>query len=79
MAPNEETIASGEYPLSRPLFIYVNLDKLDEDYGSALEGFVDYYMGDGGYQAVADVGYVQLTEEAWAESQAAWEAREANV
>ncbi|MBY5162577.1 substrate-binding domain-containing protein [Salsipaludibacter albus] len=77
--PNDETIASGEYPLSRPLFIYVNLDKLDEDYGSALEGFVDYYMGDGGYQAVADAGYVQLTDDAWAEVQAAWEARESNI
>lgn len=77
--PNDETIASGEYPLSRPLFIYVNLDKRDEDYGSALDAYVDYYMGDGGYQAVADVGYVQLTDEAWAETQAAWEAKEANV
>lgn len=77
--PNEETIASGEYPLSRPLFIYVNLDKMDEDYGGALEAFVDYYMSDGGYQAVADANYVQLTEDAWAETQAAWEARESNV
>lgn len=77
--PNDETIASGEYPLSRPLFIYVNLDKRDEDYGSALDAYVDYYMGDGGYQAVADVGYVQLTDESWAETQAAWEAKESNV
>ncbi len=77
--PSDETIASGEYPLSRPLFIYVNLDKLDEDYGGALEAFVDFYMGDGGYQAVAEAGYVQLTEDAWAESQAAWEAKESNI
>ena len=27
VAPNAETIASGEYPMSRPLFIYVNTDK----------------------------------------------------
>lgn len=77
--PNDETIASGEYPLSRPLFIYVNLDKLDEDYGSALQAYIDYYMGDGGYAAVSDVGYVALTEEAWGETQAAWEAQESNV
>lgn len=77
--PNEETIASGEYPLSRPLFIYVNLDKREEDYGGALDAFVDYYMSDGGYQAVADANYVQLTEDAWAETQSAWEAKEPNV
>lgn len=77
--PNDETIASGEYPLSRPLFIYVNLDKLTEDYGSALEAYVDYYLGDEGYQTVSDVGYVALTDEAWAETVAAWDARVSNV
>ncbi len=77
--PSDETIASGEYPLSRPLFIYVNLDKLDEDYGSALAAYLDFYMGDEGYGAVSDVGYVALTDEAWAETQAAWEAQEPNV
>jgi hypothetical protein len=61
------------------VLLYVNLDKRDEDYGSALDAYVDYYVGDGGYEAVAEVGYVQLTEEAWAEVQAAWEAKESNV
>lgn len=77
--PNEETIASGEYPLSRPLYIYVNLDKLDEDYGSALRGLVDYYLSDAGYALVAEAGYVQLTQDAWAETVAAWETQAPNV
>lgn len=65
-----ENIASGDYPLSRPLFIYVNADKAAEN--PALAAFVDYYLGDEGYATVADVGYVQLTEDGWAETQATW-------
>lgn len=77
--PNDETIASGDYPLSRPLFIYVNLDKREEDYGGALDAYVDHYLGDGGYEAVGSAGYVQLADDAWAETQAAWEAKESNL
>jgi len=80
IAPTNETIASNEYPLSRDLFIYVDLDKLDNaDYGDALEDYVDYYMSDAGYELVAEANYVQLTAEAWAESVAAWDARTSNV
>ncbi len=77
--PTEETIASGEYPLSRDLYIYVNLDALDAADGAALEGWVDYYLSDAGYDLVAEAGYVQLTQDAWAETRAAWEARTPNV
>ncbi|HYF46765.1 MAG TPA: substrate-binding domain-containing protein, partial [Acidimicrobiales bacterium] len=33
----------------------------------------DLYLGDEGYQAVADAGYVQLDESAWGETQSTWE------
>jgi ABC-type phosphate transport system substrate-binding protein len=71
VAPSIDTIADGSYPLSRPLFIYVSTASADEN--PAVKAFVDYYTGDAGYQAVADAGYVQLQDDAWAEAQAAWE------
>jgi phosphate transport system substrate-binding protein len=40
--PTAETIKSGEYPLSRPLFIYVNTQDLKKN--KALEEFVAYYV-----------------------------------
>jgi ABC-type phosphate transport system substrate-binding protein len=71
VGPSIETISDGSYPLSRPLFIYVNADNAESN--PALKAFVDYYTGDGGYQAVADAGYVQMTEDDFATSIAAWE------
>ncbi len=43
--PNPETIASGEYPLSRPLFIYVNTKDLEES--RAVREFVEFYIEQG--------------------------------
>jgi len=43
--PNPETIASGEYPLSRPLFIYVNTQDLEEN--RAVREFVEFYIEQG--------------------------------
>jgi len=40
--PTPETIATGEYPVARDLFIYVSANKLAEN--AALEAFVDYYV-----------------------------------
>lgn len=73
VAPNDETIASGEYPLSRPLFIYVNTAKADEN--STVTDYVDFYMSDAGRASVTEVGYVDLTDEEWQASVAAWEGR----
>ena len=42
--PTVETIASGEYPLSRPLFIYVSVQALEEN--PALEEFVTFYLAE---------------------------------
>ncbi len=65
-----EAIASGDYPLSRPLFIYVNSDKADTS--PALRAYVDFYVADGLDQAVGEVGYVALTEAAKNDVRAAW-------
>ena len=72
VAPTTETIASFDYPLSRPLFIYVKTNGLAGN--QALVDFVDFYLSDDGLQAVSDAGYVQLPAAEWDETVAAWEA-----
>jgi ABC-type phosphate transport system substrate-binding protein len=71
VAPSVDTIADGSYPLSRPLFIYVNADKAAAN--PAVAAYVDAYTGDAGYQAVSDAGYVQMPEADFATAIAAWE------
>jgi phosphate transport system substrate-binding protein len=71
VAPTPETIASNEYPISRDLFIYVNTAKAAENPG--LVEYVDFYVTEGLATAVSEVGYVPLTDDAQAETQAAWE------
>lgn len=72
IAPTVDTIAAFEYPLSRPLFIYVSLNKAAEN--PALVPFVDYYLSDEGLAAVPDAGYVQLPAADLDETRAAWDA-----
>jgi phosphate transport system substrate-binding protein len=78
--PTVETIASGEFPIARPLFIYVSVPALEEN--PALEAFVDFYIGEAITTLVGpdidagQVPYVPLNDEALAEVQAVWEARE---
>src|ERR671921_2371488 len=40
--PTQDTIRSSEYPLSRPLFIYVSTEALKSD--KAVKPFVDFYL-----------------------------------
>jgi len=72
VAPNEETIESGEYAVSRPLFIYVkndhrgvipNLQEFIEEYAS------DDSMGPGGY--LSERGLIPLPEDKLREVQEA--------
>lgn len=72
VAPTHETIADGSYPISRPLFIYVNADAAAEQ--PVLEAFVDFYLHDA-IDAVADVGYVPLAEEDLADTRERWASR----
>ncbi len=72
VAPTTETIASFEYPLSRPLFIYVATSDLANR--PELVAFVDFYLSDEGLASVADAGYVQLPDEDIETTRAAWEA-----
>ena len=73
VAPTEETIASFDYPLSRPLFIYVNTDKAAQK--PDLEEFVTYYLSDDGLTAVTEAGYVQLPAAELESTRSAWTSR----
>jgi phosphate transport system substrate-binding protein len=72
VAPTAETIADHSYPLSRPLFIYVNTAKAEQN--PALARYVDFYLGDG-YAAVEEVGYVGLDDATRSASAERWAAR----
>jgi len=61
VAPSEATVQDGTYaPLGRPLFIYVNMDKLGSD--DALDPFVQYYV-DNANDISPQVGFIPMTEE----------------
>jgi phosphate transport system substrate-binding protein len=59
VAPSAETAQSGEYPLSRPLFIYVSTQALEEN--PSVEEFVNFYL-ENLNQFVEQVQYVPLPE-----------------
>jgi phosphate transport system substrate-binding protein len=72
VTPNPDTISSGEYPISRPLFIYVNEAKAAAN--PALTAFVDFYMTDAGIvESVAEVGYVNLASDDTESTRSTWE------
>lgn len=74
IAPTPETIADNSYPISRDLFIYVNLAKAAES--PAVAAYVDFYLSDGLIDRVLEtVPYVPLAPDVLSESQAAWTAR----
>lgn len=61
--PSRETVEDAQYqPLSRPLFIYVNIAKAQEN--PNLRDFVDFYLANAPAIA-AEVGYIPLPEEAY--------------
>lgn len=70
--PSAETISDGSYPLSRPLFIYVNKAKAEES--EALASFVDFYL-ENLTEFVEDGGYVTMPDDQVEATTSAWEGR----
>ena len=70
VAPSDESVADGSYPIARPLFVYVNLDRAERS--AAVRAFVEFYLSDAGLDMATEVGYVRLTEPQAAESRSAW-------
>ena len=73
LLPSPETVADGSYPVSRPLFIYINTDKAAAN--PALTAWVDFYLSDEGIQNAVDEGYVALPADQLEATRQAWAAR----
>jgi phosphate transport system substrate-binding protein len=77
ITPSVETIASGEYPIARPLYIYVSVNKLEGN--EALASFVDLYLSDAGVAVLGtgdgQVPYIPLTSADLEATRGVWEAR----
>lgn len=72
--PTADTIAAGEYPVARPLFIYVNKARAQENEGVA--AYVDFYMSEDGFASVTEKDYIALTAEEIEATRGVWEAKE---
>jgi phosphate transport system substrate-binding protein len=70
--PTTESIRSGDYPLSRPLFIYVSTQALEEN--KAVGPFVDFYL-ENLNSIVEQARYVTLPESLAQEARKQWEDR----
>jgi phosphate transport system substrate-binding protein len=58
VTPSKQTISTGQYPLTRPLFLFTNgYPKL----GSIIHKFCTFYLTDTGQQIIEAKGFVPLT------------------
>lgn len=64
--PAPETVTSNEYPISRPLFIYVSRSALERP---EVHAFVSFYL-DNAAELVPQVGYVALEPDAYESARA---------
>ncbi len=72
--PTADTIRSGEYLLSRPLFIYVSTDALKKN--EAVKPFVDFYLAERNLDRVVEAAkYVTLPDSLSQEARAQYEDR----
>ena len=71
VAPTDDAVADGSYPIARPLFIYVNLGRAERS--AALRGFVDFDLSDAGLGSADEVGYVELTDAQAEATREAWD------
>ena len=56
--PTDETINNGSYaPLSRPLFIYVTSDALNQPH---IKAFVEYFLDGANRNLISETGYISL-------------------
>jgi phosphate transport system substrate-binding protein len=69
--PTEETAESGEYPISRPLFIYSTAEIMQEK--PQVAAFIYFYITNV-EDEVLDVGYFPVSDEAAQENLDAWKA-----
>ena len=74
VAPTTESIADGTYPISRSLYLYVNVARAADN--PAVAAYVDYYLADGTIASVLEfVPYVNLPADKLAATRATWDGR----
>ena len=74
VAPTEDSIRSGDYVLSRPLFIYVSTTALEEN--STVQEFVDFYLAEENLNKIVEAaGYVTLPDDVATETRSRYEDR----
>jgi phosphate transport system substrate-binding protein len=71
IAPTEETAESGDYPISRPLFIYTDASIMTEK--PQVAAFIYFYMTNVADE-ILDVGYFPVSESKFQENLEAWKA-----
>lgn len=62
VSPSAKTAASGEYPLARSLYVYIN-KKPGEAFNPAAAEFLRFVLSDEGQEIIEKSGYVSLTSE----------------
>ena len=67
--PSAESVAGGDYPLSRPLFLYTTASITDEK--PQVVAFVDFYLQHVN-DVIEEVGYFPPSEESVGETRTAW-------
>jgi len=70
VAPSSESVIDNTYPLGRPLFLYINKEKLATN--PALKPFVDFYLTDEGIASVEEVQYIALPSDRLEATRTAW-------
>jgi len=55
VTPSEQTVKSGQYPIARPLFLYLN----GEPQGT-VKKFMDFCLSSAGQKVVTDTGYIAV-------------------
>ena len=71
--PTEETIASGDYPIARDLYVYVNATEAKSN--KAVAGYVDFYLSQL-ETVVTETGYVQQPGNVVSDTTQVWESGE---
>jgi len=64
VVPSADAATDGSYPLSRPLFMYVNRNLLGE---TGVKDFLEFVVNEDQREIITEVGYAALGEEEYAE------------
>lgn len=65
VAPSGETATDGSYPLSRPLFMYVNKNMLADE---GVFDFLEFVLSEDFRDIITEVGYATLSDEMYEEA-----------